>query len=104
MVISVELADKHRFKAAVRAIPDETHALEQEPFGSAQSMINSSVLAINQSVTLFVPAGTSEKILTVHKDAVIIKKGKQVVFVADDKIARMRFLQLGQANGSVHCK
>ena len=102
MVISAELANKHRFKAAVRAIiPDEnprtrTRAVRLRPIID----LNSSVVAINQSVTLFVPAGTSEKILTVHKDAVIIKKGKRVAFVADDKIAKMRVLELGQANGS----
>ena len=102
MVIAAELEDKSHFNAVLRAtIPDEnprtrTRAVRLNP----KIDLRSSKFAINQSLTLFIPAGSTEKLLTVHKDAVILKKGKRVVFVSEDKVARMRFIQLGQANGS----
>ena len=102
MIIAAELEDKSHFNAVLRAIiPDEnprtrTRAVRLHP----KLDLSSSKFAINQSLTLFIPAGSTEKLLTVHKDAVILKKGKRVVFVSEDKVARMRLIQLGQANGS----
>jgi len=102
MVIAVELEDKSNFNAVLRAtIPDEnprtrTRAVRLHP----KIDLSSSKFAINQSLTLFIPAGSTERLLTVHKDAIILKKGKRVVFVAEDKVAQIRFIQLGPANGS----
>ncbi len=56
-------------------------------------------LATNQSVTLLVPAGPSREVLTVHKDAVVTRKGKSIVFVVNDGVAHMRTVGLGEPVG-----
>lgn len=102
MIVSAELEDRTRINAAVRAvIPEEnprtrTRAVRFIPaFGG-----ESSAVAANQSVTLFIPVGPSRNVVTVHKDAVLTKKGKRVVFVASDNKAVIRPVRLGEATGS----
>ena len=57
-------------------------------------------LASNQSVVLALPAGKSESVVTVHKDAVLNKKGKDIVFIVEDGKANIRPVLLGQALGT----
>ena len=59
-----------------------------------------SAAAANQSVTLMLPAGSSRKVVTVHKDAVISRKGKNLVVLAADGKAAFRPVRLGEASGS----
>lgn len=56
-------------------------------------------LAINQSVTLDVPVGAPRQVLSVHKDAVLRRKGDTVVFVIEEGLAKIRPVSLGQAVG-----
>ena len=56
-------------------------------------------LAANQSVTLRLPAGNSAIVVTVHKDAVISRKGNTLVYLAEDTKAAMRPVRLGEAVG-----
>ncbi len=56
-------------------------------------------LASNQSVVLALPAGKSENVTTVHKDAVLNKKGEDIVFIVEDGKANVRPVRLGQALG-----
>lgn len=55
--------------------------------------------AINQSVTVYVPAGETGKVVTVHKDAVLNRNGGQLVIVNDAGMAAFRPVRLGQAVG-----
>ena len=57
-------------------------------------------LASNQSVVLALPAGKIDAVVTVHKDAVLNRKGKDIVFVVKDGAANIRPVQLGQALGA----
>lgn len=57
-------------------------------------------LAANQSVTLHLPAGSARHVITVHKDAVINRKGKQLVVVAVEATTQFRPVVLGEATGS----
>ena len=41
----------------------------------------------NQSVTLNIPIGTSTRIITVHKDAILINRGNKNVYVLKDNKA-----------------
>ncbi|MDH5489134.1 MAG: efflux RND transporter periplasmic adaptor subunit [Rhodospirillaceae bacterium] len=55
--------------------------------------------AANQSVTLEIPAGAVREVISVHKDAVLNRGGKQVVFVAVEGKAKMQPVSLGEAIG-----
>ena len=101
-IVSAELENKTRVPAALRAIiPEEnprtrTRAVRFIPaFGNTITTI-----ASNQSVTLLIPAGPEGNAVTVHKDALLTKKGKSVVFLARDGKAFIRHVALGEAIGS----
>ena len=101
-IVSVELENRTRIDAALRAIiPEEnprtrTRAVRFIPaFGNTITTI-----ASNQSVTLLIPAGPEGNAVTVHKDALLTKKGKRVVFLAQDGKAFIRQVALGEAIGS----
>ncbi len=57
-------------------------------------------LAGNQSVTLHLPAGNDGIVVTVHKDAVLSRKGKNLVYLAEDAKAAPRSVRLGEAIGT----
>ena len=56
-------------------------------------------LANNQSVTLQLPAGNDGTVVTVHKDAILSRKGKTLVFLVQGSKAVMRPVRLGEAVG-----
>ena len=93
--------DKTRLPATVRAvIPDENPLTRTRMvrFSTNFSMSKRN-LATNQSVLLALPAGQESSVVTVHKDAVISRKGKDIVFVVEDGEANIRPLKLGEAIG-----
>ncbi len=101
-IVSALLENRTPIKAAVRAIiPEEnprtrTRAVRFIPdFGNVNSTV-----ASNQSVTLLIPAGSARTVVTVHKDALLTKKGKSVVFLAQNGKAFIRHVLLGEATGS----
>ncbi len=58
-------------------------------------------LAHQQSVTLQVPIGEAREVLSVHKDAVIKRRGQDIVFVvAAERAVEARPVRLGAAVGS----
>ena len=57
-------------------------------------------IAGNQSVKLKLPIGDNANVVTVHKDAVLIKNGKKIVFVFKKGIANMQTTKLGRAIGN----
>ena len=57
-------------------------------------------LAHEQSVTLEIPIGAAHPVLSVHKDAIIKRRGQDLVYVAKDGEAQVRPVQLGKAVGS----
>ena len=58
------------------------------------------MLAANQSVTILLPTGGGEEVVTVHKDAVIRQGPKAIAYVVQDGVANPRPLDLGLAVGS----
>ena len=54
----------------------------------------------NQSVTLKLPIGNPGEVTTVHKDAVLVKKGKKIVFIFRKGTANMQPIKLGRAIGN----
>ncbi len=56
-------------------------------------------LAINQSVTVFLPIGKNQNVITVHKDAIINKRGEAFVYIAVEGKAILRPVDLGISVG-----
>lgn len=57
-------------------------------------------IANNQSVTLQLPSNRQTSAVTVHKDAIISRKGVTLVYLAQGKKADIRPVRLGEAVGS----
>ena len=88
--------------ASVRAVvPDENPLTRTR---TVRFTINLSVqernLAANQSVVLAIPVGEEQDVISVHKDAVINRKGKNIVFVVEDGAANIRTIRLGESIGT----
>jgi RND family efflux transporter MFP subunit len=102
IIVSFRIDGSPLLNAKVRAvIPEEnpmtrTRAVRFTPdFGAWRAR-----LATNQSVTLHLPVGTARTVVTVHKDAVLNRADKTVVFVVAGDKAQMRSVRLGDAVGS----
>ena len=103
--IGVKLDSGARMQAIVRAlVPDENALTRTRPVRFTPVFNDGGVdglgLAMNQSVTVYVPIGRPRDVDSVHKDAVIPRGGKNIVFVAVDGKAELRAIQLGSAVGS----
>ena len=102
VVIEFAFTDGSRHRASVRAVVPEENPLTRTRRvrftpGFDASAMN---LAVNESVTLFIPIGAGEDVLTIHKDAVIHRDEKTWVFVVDGEgSALLREVTLGDALG-----
>lgn len=56
-------------------------------------------MAANQSVTVDIPAGSKGEVTSVHKDGILNRGGKQVVFVVVDGEVKINTVTLGDAVG-----
>ena len=54
----------------------------------------------NQSVTLKLPIGNPDDVTTVHKDAVLVKNDKKIVFIFRKGTANIKPIELGRAIGN----
>jgi len=99
--IDISLDRGQHYKATVRAIVPEENPktrtrrvrfnLDIDP--------NALALAVEQSVTLHIPAGASRKITSVHKDAIIRRGADSIVYVVEDNTAKLRPVRTGDALG-----
>lgn len=102
VMVHVSLGKESTIKAAVRAVvPEEnpqtrTRAVRFEPI----EMDGVENLAANQSVTLSLPSGPQRDVLSVHKDAVLNRRGNQLVVLVDAGKAKFQPVQLGEAAGN----
>ena len=87
--------------AVVRAqVPEENPLTRTRKvrFSPADGALGTNAAA-NQSVSIAIPAGPMRQVVTVHKDAVLNKGGRRVVFIVEDGAANVRPVQLGEAVG-----
>ncbi|MEQ8506954.1 MAG: efflux RND transporter periplasmic adaptor subunit [Rhodospirillales bacterium] len=100
--VAAALTPARKFMVAVRAVvPDENPQTRTRTVRFApQNLPDGPLIAANQSVTLNVPAARNESVVTVHKDAVLNRLGKTVVFLHQDGKALVRPVRLGDAIGS----
>ena len=57
-------------------------------------------LAVNQTIIIHILANKRRNVITVHKDAILNRSGKQLIFVASGGLAKMKYLELDGAIGS----
>ncbi|MHA1536054.1 MAG: efflux RND transporter periplasmic adaptor subunit [Alphaproteobacteria bacterium] len=88
-----------RFAARVRAVVPvdnpmtRTRAVRFTPdLAAGREMI-----AVNQSVTVDIPVGNSRRVVSVHKDAILHKQGRTLVYVVAGGKAMIRPVRLGDA-------
>lgn len=101
-LIKAKLEDGTRFTATVRtALPVENPRTRTRPLRLVPNWPKGITrLANSQSVTLYLPVGKARKVVTVHKDAIVNKQGRNVVFVVRSGKAEARTVKLGVANGT----
>ena len=100
--VRVTLQDGRMLNAAVRVVVQEENTrtrtrsvrLSPELGGRSGSM------ASNQSVTVQIPIGGANEVVTVHKDAIVILKGRTMVYVVEDGKAAIRQVMTGNAIGA----
>lgn len=99
--VAAQLADKQMLSFKVRAVvPDENPLTRTRAVRfSALSDLSSFALASNQTIKVLLPVGKQTKALSVHKDAILNKKGKQVVYALKDGKAHITPVKLGEALG-----
>lgn len=99
--IRVEFEDKTPFEVSVRAVvPMENPLARTRTVRFSTDLgTNGSRVAVNQSVRLLIPVGAPRTVISVHKDAVLQRGGRTVVYVLTDGKATLRPVRLGEAVG-----
>ncbi|MCH9672758.1 MAG: efflux RND transporter periplasmic adaptor subunit [Gammaproteobacteria bacterium] len=100
--LDVEIAGV-RHRATVRAIVPNENPLtrtRQVRLTPKFTDANAPSLADNQSVVLHIPIGTTGDVVSVHKDAIINRRGKRIVYVVAEDAAEVRPVELGEAVGA----
>lgn len=100
--LRASLDDGTTHTAVVRAIVPEENPLTRTRAVRFVPHLGetASPLAANQSITVYVPIGAPRNVRTVHKDAVIKRGEKNLVFVVVDGSAEQRAITVGEAVGS----
>ena len=100
-VVKAQLDGGTLIEATVRAvIPDEDPLTRTRKVRLQADFTSQLAGAVNQSITVLVPVGEPRDVLSVHKDALIARRGGQMVFVIQDGKASPRTVQLGEAVGA----
>ena len=101
MPVQGKLQNEFPFKASLRTIIPQENM--QTRTLAARFTLDASSKKIkivgNQSVTLDIPIGTSTRVTTVHKDAILINKGEKNVYVLKDNRAVKKAIKIGRSIG-----
>ena len=101
-LVVVDMGDgKAYLRARLRTIIPEENALSRTMIGRAVLLSAPDGMALNRSVTVYIPAGAPRRVLTVHKDAIVLGSGKgPIVHVVENGTTMPRPVTLGRAVGS----
>lgn len=102
VTVGIVLDDGTTHSATVRAVVPEENPLTRTRAVRFIPEIGETGrrLATEQSVTVYIPASAPRNVLTVHKDAVIKRGPRSVVYVIKDDTAEVRQITLGEPTGS----
>lgn len=97
---SINGDDTERFAIVRAQVPEENPLTRTRKvrFSPADGALDAHAAA-NQSVSMAIPAGPMRQVVSVHKDAVLNKGGRRVVFVVENGKANIRPVGLGEAVG-----
>ena len=100
--ITIEFEDGSRHRVTVRTVVPEENPMTRTRVVRLVPSFKGSTngLAVNQSVTVHVPVGEPRDVISVHKDGVIHRQGKYIVFVVEGDAVQIRTVTLGEAVGS----
>lgn len=100
--VRFELDDGSRHEATVRAVlPSENPLTRTRTVRFVPKFAKTGLaLAEGQSVTIDIPVGIPRDVVSVHKDAVLRRQGKDVVYVVKDNTAEIRVITIGESVGS----
>ena len=99
--VTYRIGSSGPFPATVRAvIPEENPRTRTRVVRFTPYLETDGGYAASQSVILDLPAGKARSVVTVHKDAILNRKGKTLVFVVAGEGVQIRPVKLGQAVGS----
>jgi RND family efflux transporter MFP subunit len=101
-MVTVTLQNGRSLSATVRVVvPEENRRTRTRSVRLSPSLgKDSRGIAGNQSVTLQIPIGGTHDVVTVHKDAVVVLKGRPMVYVVEDGKAAIRPIKTGNAVGN----
>ena len=98
--VLVSIGNEKGLKASVRAVvPQENPLTRTQAVRFTPKFDTAQQFAANQSATLHIPIGSARDITTVHKDAILNRKGRQMVYIAQKGAAEIRPVKLGDAVG-----
>ena len=99
--VAVTLQNGDRLRAEVRAVIQEENSRTRTRSVRLSPDLGARLgsLAGNQSVTVQIPIGAVSDVVTVHKDAIVILKGRTMVYVIEDGKAAVRPVKTGAAIG-----
>jgi RND family efflux transporter MFP subunit len=102
IIINGSIGKQSKIKAYVRAVVPEENPQTRTRAVRFQTIQMDGIknLAANQSVTLNLPSGAQKNVLSVHKDAVLNRRGSQMVVIVENGKAGFRPVKLGEASGS----
>ena len=98
--VTFELGGVVREATVRAAIPEENPLTRTRTVRFVPDLREVTDLAANRSVTVHVPASKPRSVVTVHKDAVLSRKGRREVVVVVDGTAEIRPVNLGEATGN----
>jgi len=100
--VGFELDDGSRHQAAVRAVlPSENPLTRTRTVRFVPKFADTDLhLAEGQSVTIAIPVGVVRDVVTVHKDAVLRRQGRDTVYVITNGTAELRTIAIGESVGS----
>ncbi len=101
-VVQISFDDGSQHQASVRAIvPEEDPRTRTRRVRFSLDLAdNEMALAVDQGVTVLIPAGAEREIRSVHKDAVIHGGQGSTVYVVEEGFAKLRPVQLGSPIGN----
>ena len=103
VLIAVDVGEGGAYlRARLRTIIPEENALSRTMVGRAVLLdAPAGEMVLNRSVTIYIPVGTARRLITVHKDAIVLGSGQgPIVHVVENGTTMPRPVTLGRAVGS----
>ena len=100
--VQVSLQDGVTLQASIRAVvPEENPRTRTRGVRLTPLMpMAAAHFAGNQAVTVQIPVGAARQATTVHKDAIVINGGRQMVYVVEDGKVAPRPVETGESSGN----